>query len=790
MSNITDLRISRNFKYTVLYVAMNFLETSEGIFEKEFANGSRIVVDSEKGTFCVTLENETLSGNLNTHESFVHLECLNRTLEGNGPVEIEKVLLPGKNENLFFLQWDTPFPTGEGTLCGTYYKSRLVSGVLEYEIRNVEFEGQIFEKEVEYEKDGFVIKGNRLVTYKGNEKIIYVPEKIEVIESCAFWDNQNIEKVILPESLKNMGGDTFYNCKNLCFVNIPKNVEAMGNNPFAGCPLIEIENESPYFTLEGNALYQDKKIIWYSIKGSREEKEYEIRKGTTVIGKHCFYLCDDLEKVTVPESVRVMENNPFSGCTKISLDCRTKAYKVIDDVIYNGKGTTVCGTLNRIKNECLVLPEGVKRISRNSFWNCKGINKIVLPQTLEDIGYNPFVGCSNISFESKSKNYKVVDGVLYNKDMSKIICCPPEKAQGIVHIADSVLELERGAFSGCTGMTGINLHNVNKINKSCFTNCSGLTEVSVTDFVSYLGEWSFAHCENLKTVSVNKDTFIDRNALSNSPVNVELRQEKQNYLVESENLFTLKTLSKTYKGKVDSILIDPPYNSHIDYIGYKDGGYSDYHQFIKERIELSETILSDKGFLVLNIDEGEVKELTEVCESVFGKDKVTVRKWKKLHPAFDTNKVIKNPNKVQTDFEYIIFCRKENAELKTVMQPYFENGILKEKETAVPEIFDCFGTNSSAKDEVKEIFGDRNYFATPKPVKLIKELMRATTGKDSLVLDFFAGSGTTGQACNELNKEDGGNRKFILVTNNESDICRLVTKKRLDLTGADYEFLF
>ena len=57
MSNITDLRISRNFKYTALYVAMNFLETSEGIFEKEFANGSRIVVDSEKGTFQAKIEN-------------------------------------------------------------------------------------------------------------------------------------------------------------------------------------------------------------------------------------------------------------------------------------------------------------------------------------------------------------------------------------------------------------------------------------------------------------------------------------------------------------------------------------------------------------------------------------------------------------------------------------------------------------------------------------------------------------------------------------------------------------
>lgn len=120
------------------------------------------------------------------------------------------------------------------------------------------------------------------------------------------------------------------------------------------------------------------------------------------------------------------------------------------------------------------------------------------------------------------------------------------------------------------------------------------------------------------------------------------------------------------------------------------------------------------------------------------------------------------------------------------MQPYFENGRLCEKENEVPETFDCFGTNSSAKDEIAQIFGRRDYFSTPKPVKLLKELVRATTEKDSVVLDFFAGSGTTGHAVTELNREDGGRRTFILVSNNESDICRQVTMKRMEACKAKF----
>ena len=106
----------------------------------------------------------------------------------------------------------------------------------------------------------------------------------------------------------------------------------------------------------------------------------------------------------------------------------------------------------------------------------------------------------------------------------------------------------------------------------------------------------------------------------------------------------------------------------------------------------------------------------------------------------------------------------------------FEN---EEKEYYMTSILTGFGTSSSAKDEILNIFGDRAIFDTPKPVKLIKEIIRVSTNKNSYVLDFFAGSGTTGQAVLELNKEDGGNRRFILCTNNENNICTDVTYPRL-----------
>lgn len=122
----------------------------------------------------------------------------------------------------------------------------------------------------------------------------------------------------------------------------------------------------------------------------------------------------------------------------------------------------------------------------------------------------------------------------------------------------------------------------------------------------------------------------------------------------------------------------------------------------------------------------------------------------------------------------------------------FEN---EEKEYYMDSILRGVGTSSTAKDELLDLFNDRDIFDTPKPTKLIKELIRVSSNKSSIILDFFAGSGTTGQAVLELNKEDNGNRKFILCTNNEyteknpHGIAYDVTSRRLKrvMTGIEYD---
>lgn len=91
-----------------------------------------------------------------------------------------------------------------------------------------------------------------------------------------------------------------------------------------------------------------------------------------------------------------------------------------------------------------------------------------------------------------------------------------------------------------------------------------------------------------------------------------------------------------------------------------------------------------------------------------------------------------------------------------------------------------YGTAESAKTYLGKILNKKDHgFETVKPVEMIKELLFQSTSKSSIILDFFAGSGTTAESVEELNFEDGGNRKFILCTNNDGGICSDVTYPRI-----------
>ena len=160
------------------------------------------------------------------------------------------------------------------------------------------------------------------------------------------------------------------------------------------------------------------------------------------------------------------------------------------------------------------------------------------------------------------------------------------------------------------------------------------------------------------------------------------------------------------------------------------------------------------------------------------------RDWDKGYIKVSKNKSKVNPNEFSVQYlpEGVI-QKVESGELEVIGKepnaPTLVFGKNKTVGSEIPTIWaekDFYTTKGTSG--LKDILGEKR-FSYPKPLELITEILRASSKENSIVLDFFAGSGTTGHAVIELNAEQHSNRRFILCTNNEGNICKSVTYPRI-----------
>lgn len=121
--------------------------------------------------------------------------------------------------------------------------------------------------------------------------------------------------------------------------------------------------------------------------------------------------------------------------------------------------------------------------------------------------------------------------------------------------------------------------------------------------------------------------------------------------------------------------------------------------------------------------------------------------------------------------------------------PRLKKYLAEMKQGVIPKtiwMYDEVGSNDDAKKSLKVIFED-NPFDSPKPPALIKQIIKLCSGANDLILDSFAGSGTTGHAVLDLNKADGGNRKFVMVEMEDS-VVKDITAERIKRAIKKYDY--
>jgi DNA modification methylase len=252
----------------------------------------------------------------------------------------------------------------------------------------------------------------------------------------------------------------------------------------------------------------------------------------------------------------------------------------------------------------------------------------------------------------------------------------------------------------------------------------------------------------------------------------------------------MATLIPTLRGQVDLAFLDPPYNATRERWVYPDRilgwfgsvvgaegedplRHDKWLSIMYPRLALLRVLLAETGTLFMTLDDHEVHHARVLMDEIFGAENFLANiTWEKTQTPEDTESPF-----LEAHTHVIVYAR--NAE---IWRPNPSAG-------KVPTIWNAADVGAREIQTVAPSHAAASYPLVAKPVGLLRRILRIAAGPDALVLDPFAGSGTTVRAVVEQNFSDGGRRRFVLIESDDR-AHTLISRRLAEAPGVppDYNF--
>ena len=305
---------------------------------------------------------------------------------------------------------------------------------------------------------------------------------VTAIDYGAFAECFELKSVIIPNSVTSIGGRAFNKCYNLANATIGNSVVSIGYEAFYNCTaLTSIDIPNSVTTIGDGAFEYCNGMTSATIGNS-----------VTTIGKLAFECCSELTSVTIPNSVTSIGSYAFRTCWGL------KSVTIPNSVTSIGQGAfSGCSGLTSV-----TIPNSVKYILEGVFSDCRNLTSVTIPCSVTSIGKYAFSSCSSLTS---------------------------------ITIPNSVTTIQNWAFSGCSGLETLNFNadscadftssyhpfkglnilainigdNVKRIPANFAYGLTKLTNVTIPNSVTSIGDHAFVDCSGLETLNFNADSCAD-----------------------------------------------------------------------------------------------------------------------------------------------------------------------------------------------------------------------------------------------------------------------------------------
>ncbi len=290
---------------------------------------------------------------------------------------------------------------------------------------------------------------------------ITIPTSVTSIGNYAFYNCSGLTSVTIPTSVTSIGENAFYNCYWLTNVTIPTSITSIGNNAFSKCTALKTLN---YNAVSCGSFGSGSYHPFYNTIISTINIGSSVQK----IPANFAYNLTQITSIAIPTSVTSIDNYAFSGCTAL----KTLNYNAVSCGDF-GSGTshpfynTIISTIN--------IGSDVQKIPANFTYNLKQITSITIPTSVTSIGNYAFSGCTAL----KTLNYNAVSCGDFGSGTSHPFY---NTIISTINIGSSVQKIPANFANGLTRLTSVTIPNsVYSIRTDAFIGCSGLTRVNISD---------------------------------------------------------------------------------------------------------------------------------------------------------------------------------------------------------------------------------------------------------------------------------------------------------------------